>query len=165
MGKFETSLETGIHAKLNELAGNYSGTSKVWFGPDNLADESPITGSFRSMLGGRFLLHEYKGSFQGAPLEGIQLIGYDLLTDRYQIAWVDSFHMSTGIMLSLGKAGMPDAAVLGNYSTGGETPQTWGWETSLQAADGTIVLTAYNISPEGERDKATEITYDTKFGK
>ncbi len=162
MDKFSESLSTGIHARLQSLAGNYMGTSRVWFGPDNLVDESPVEGNLEPVLDGRFLLHRYKGNFQGKPLEGIQLIGYDLHTDCFQVAWVDSFHMSTGILFSTGAKGAGTTQALGSYSTGGEQPQFWGWETVFEKKGSDLVITAYNISPEGERDKATEVVYSLK---
>lgn len=158
MGKFENSLSGGKHAALNAIVGHYTGVSKVWFGPE-LADESPVAGNFTAVLGGRFLLHQYKGSFQGNPLEGLQLIGYDFNTAEYQIAWVDSFHMSTGILFSKSAAAAEDCNVLGTYSTGGDAPQFWGWRTVLEISDDKVLFTSYNISPEGEEEKATELSY------
>jgi len=71
--KFETSKATGNHFQLSRLAGEWEGTAKTWFEPDTVADESPVSGTMRTILGGRFILHEYQGSFGGKPLEGIAL--------------------------------------------------------------------------------------------
>jgi hypothetical protein len=70
-----------------------------------LADESPTTGSFRSILDGRFIIYEYSGSLNEKPLGGVAIIGCDLATQKFQSAWVDSFHMSTAMMFSEGTAG------------------------------------------------------------
>ena len=103
MKKFESSLESGIHQKLNQLSGSWEGMTKTWFEPDQLADESPMQGTIRPLLDGRFMIHEYQGMISGKPFKGIAIIGYDLGNKEYQCAWIDSFHMSTGILFSSGK--------------------------------------------------------------
>ena len=50
-------------------------------------------------------MHEYPGELQGKPFEGVAIYGFDLATNKFQSAWVDSFHMSTAIMFSEGDAG------------------------------------------------------------
>jgi hypothetical protein len=158
-GKFETSLESGIHAKLSALVGRWKGTTKTWFEPGVVADESEMTGTFRPVLGGRFVMHEYSGSLNGKPFEGIAIYGYDISNDSFQCSWMDSFHMGTGIMLSNGKGTENGFSVLGSYG-GSDIPVPWGWRTvaELQQPD-LLVITAYNISPEGQEDKATETVY------
>jgi Protein of unknown function (DUF1579) len=49
---------------LQEFAGQWKGTTKIWFGPDQLVDDdSAVEGTTRSVLDGRFLLHEKDKSF------------------------------------------------------------------------------------------------------
>ena len=67
--KFEASKTTGAHFRLSKLVGEWEGITKTWFEPDKIADESPMRGSVRLVLGGRFIVHEYKGSMGGKPLE------------------------------------------------------------------------------------------------
>lgn len=159
--KFETSKITGVHAQLARMVGAWTGTTKVWFGQDVLGDESPVKGTMKLILDGRFILHEYTGSLGGKPLEGLAIYGYHLALGKIQSAWIDSFHNGSAIMFSEGKRDTKDMDMLGSYAyiTPG-TEQYWGWRTTIDINnDNELIVTAYNISPEGEEVKATETVY------
>ena len=156
--KFETSKTTGAHFQLSRLAGEWEGIARVYFEPGKVADESPVRGSMRPVLDGRFILYEYRGSFGGKPLEGIAIYGYHLGLGKYQSAWLDSFHNGSAMMFSEGNDGSDEFSVLGSYAY--VTPEEvhhWKWRTNLEIRnDDEVIFTAYNISPEGEEQKATE---------
>lgn len=157
--KFEISLESGIHQHLQAMIGDWKGNTKTWFEPGTLADESPVTASIRPILGGRFLLYQYQGSLAGTPFEGSATIGYDLGNDKFQVSWIDSFHMGTAIMLSEGSSVEHGFSVLGSYG-GPDIPVPWGWRTVVQLQEpDQLTVTAFNISPEGKEDKATETIF------
>lgn len=161
MGKeaFEASLANGAHHRLAQMAGDWEGTFRLWFQPDELACEAAQRGRIRSVLGGRFLLHEYESSFNDEPIEGIALYGHHLDDNEWQAAWAESFGTGTQLMLCTGRGDDPRLAVLGSYGDGQEGPR-WGWRTQLEQPDpDTLIITMTNISPTGEETKAVETRY------
>lgn len=159
--KFSESKSTGAHAQLSRLVGEWEGTTKTWFEPENVADESPVKGSIRLIMDGKFAIHEYDGHFADKSLHGLTIIGYDLNLKRFQSAWIDSFHNGTAIMFSEGERGNQDMSLLGGYTyITPELEQRWGWRSVIEVIhENELLLTAYNISPEGEASKATETRY------
>lgn len=162
MSKFEESKKDGMHHKLSLLAGEWEGVTKTWFEPDKIGDESPMKGTMKIILDGRFILHEYKGSIEGKPLEGISIYGYDMVEGCFQSVNIDSFHSGTTIMMQNGVPGTNKLSALGSYTfkASPEEIYHWGWRTEIDMVDNdNLLITIYNISPEGESAKAVETAY------
>ncbi|MEM9490490.1 MAG: DUF1579 domain-containing protein [Myxococcota bacterium] len=155
----------GAHHHLSQLVGTWHGTTQTWFEPGKLADESPWQATIRMAVDDRFALYEYQGSLQGKPLAGLAIIGYHIDRERYEMAWVDSFHTGTEIMYCTGTPAAERFAVLTHY---GPPDAQWGWRTEITfgGAEGGaesdsdhLIITAFNITPAGDEGKAVETRY------
>jgi len=143
---------------LTALVGVWDGVYRLWLEPGVLRSESPARATIRPVLDGRYVVHDYEWADQGAPQHGTMLLGSDG-DDVWPVAWIDTWHTGRSIMPCKGDAG-PDATVLGSYAGGGET---WGWRTTWAMPDADhLVVTAWNLSPQGQQDKATETTYERR---
>jgi hypothetical protein len=144
------------HHFLSQLAGGWTGISRLWLEPDTLTDQSPVVGNIQLILDGRFALYLYQGAIQDEPQHGLFTFGYNTLLDRYEASWVDSWHNNTAIMFCTGSATDHGFSVLGSYPDPNGGPD-WGWRTEVELVDADhLVITAYNISPEGGEAMATE---------
>ncbi len=151
------------------MAGEWEGVYRLWFERDMLAAESSQRGSIRTVLGGRFLLHEYSWEFDGRSYAGVALYGYHIDEKCWECAWIDSFHSGSSIMFSQGQVFSHSAgetqpahfAVLGSYGDGQTPPgPRWDWRTEIeQPDDDRLVIVMTNISPDGEEAKAVEVDY------
>jgi len=157
------ALQDIPHRLLSRMIGDWEGIYRLWFERDMLASESVQRGTLRSVLGGRFLLHEYCWEFDGRTYGGLALLGHHLDERRWESAWVDSFHTGTAILQSRAEqpGGPGHFAVLGDYGDGQQPPgPRWGWRTEIeQPEDDRLVIVMTNISPSGEEAKAVEVEY------
>lgn len=162
MGKaeFEASLASGAHAALARMAGQWEGRTQVWFDPDQPAVmDVPQRATFRSVLGGRFLLHEYAYGAGDEAGEGMALYGVHLDGEACQSAWVDTFHTGTALFFSHAPRDTAGYSVLAHYGDGKGGPD-WGWRTELsQPADDALLIVMFNIEPDGQASRAVETRY------
>jgi len=155
----QASMTTGPHSMLARLCGSWKGMTKTFFEPDILTDKSPWQGTISPILNGLFVQYNYSGSLQGKPLTGTAIFGYNIIANKYQCAWMDSFHNGTSMMFCEGLLNDTTVNVLGKYDAPDGSPP-WGWRTTVEiTTTDKIVVTMYNITPEGIEAKAVETIF------
>ena len=80
---------TQEHGWLQKFTGEWRTESKGTMGPDQPPIQCSGTLSSRK-LGEFWIVNEMKGEMSGAPMTGIQTIGYDEVKNKYVGTWVDS---------------------------------------------------------------------------
>lgn len=92
------------HHVLERLRGDWDVTVKDEHGP------SVAHSRIRMILGGRYVVEDFKGILGSAPYEGRNTIGFNNATGLYEATWIDS--LNTGMMNSKGRFDPPTDTLL-----------------------------------------------------
>lgn len=146
------------HAALEPLIGRWDHTVTIWMEPGAEPMEMSATSEARWILGDRYVVQEYEGTFAGMPFHGRDLVGYDNLEEKYFSIWIDNH--STGPMVTWGTydAETRTLTMEGTYSDPmtGRTGVATRTVTRF-ADDGTVVYESYGPGPDGEMIKVMEV--------
>lgn len=139
--------------------GEWLGTKQLYLSPPpEPAVSSPSRLSICPIAGGNFLQFSYDWTYEDEAQSGVLLFGFSEEQNGASAAWVDSFHMSSKIMLGTGTVLEGGAAVQGSY----EAPPgpDWGWRITIRPlSPAELQIAMHNISPEGQEDLAVQLDY------
>lgn len=135
------------HVVLGRFVGHWRGATQLWFDPAKEPERTMTELHAELVLGGRWLRVTYQGVAFAKPHAGEMILGYHDDAREYEVAWIDSFHTGSAIMLSTGRAETPGVvSVLGSYLAG---TQRWGWRTRLECpSPDELLLQAFNVPPD-----------------
>ena len=145
------------HQALAKQAGNWTWELTSWPAPGAPAEKSSGTMSARTILGGRYLVEDWKGTAMEMPFEGQGVTGYDNAKKQYFSTWVDNF--GTGVMTSWGTR---DDASKTTTMKGSFTDPMTGKEQNVRSInreidDNHFTFEMYGPGPDGKEYKTMEI--------
>lgn len=88
------------HAYFGAFSGQWSVTTTMWPMPGMPPTVSNNDVRGELLMGGRFLKMSWSGMMMGQPFEGLQIIGFDNLQNKYITFWIDN--TSTAFFLTMG---------------------------------------------------------------
>ncbi len=137
--------------------GQWQGTKNLYLEPPT-ALTSPSHLAVRPVAGGSFLQFDYDWIYEGETQSGVLLFGFSDASNVANAAWVDSFHMSSGIFSCTGTALDRSARLLGSYPA--PPDPDWGWRITLHSVSAdALQIVMHNISPAGQEDLAVQADF------
>ncbi|MBI5443425.1 MAG: DUF1579 domain-containing protein [Deltaproteobacteria bacterium] len=151
------AVPSAPHQLLASLAGAWTTRTTAWMEPGQPPVEGTGTCHQKMLLGGRYLQQEYAGEMMGKPFEGVNLLGYDNFTKKYQSVWIDS--MSTGVYYFEGAASADGRTITqeSHYEDPVRGPMTW--RSVMRIVDNDALEYEMFVTPEGgAEEKMMEMT-------
>ncbi len=149
------------HKLLAKLAGSWTTRTRGWFEPDKPPMESTGACEQKLVLDGRYLQQFYSGDMMGAPFTGINLLGYNNHTRKYESIWIDS--MSTAIYYFVGTASADGRTITQecSYDDPVRGPCVWRSVTRIKD-DNTLEFQMFLTPKGGKEEKMMEMTVSRK---
>lgn len=145
--------------ELRDLVGRWQGTNRLWLAPSEPVRISESNAEVTIVSQGQFAELGYTWSEGDQPQEGRVIIGQGAHPNRLRAVWFDTWHMRDDFMALDGTSeeGM-GFSLTGSYAA--PPGPDWGWQIALEMQEnGTFKLVMYNITPEGDKLLAVEVTY------
>jgi hypothetical protein len=99
----ELGMPGNEHKRLANLVGTWNADVNCWM--DEKATEpmhSSGTATYKTIWEGRFIQGEFKGDMGGMPFTGMETLGYNRASNKFECNWIDS--MGTAQMFQTGTA-------------------------------------------------------------
>ncbi len=152
------ALPGPAHELIAKTAGTWKVVMKSWMDPASSPMVSEGVEVGEMIFGGRYLKSSFKGETFGGAFEGLGLLGYDNLKQKYVGIWLDS--MSTGMMDYEGDYDPAARALVchGDF-VDAATGETRTAKLVTRFLDDHHVFEMWGPGPTGEMVKWMEMTY------
>lgn len=149
------------HKLLAKLEGSWTTRSRGWMEPDKPPVVSAGTCEQKLILDGHYLRQEYTGDMMGQPFTGINILGYNNQTKKYESIWIDS--MSTAIYFFEGTASADGRTITQkcSYDDPVRGPAVWRSVTKIKD-DNTQEFEMFIKPKAGKEEKMMEMTVSRK---
>jgi hypothetical protein len=149
------------HKLFAKLEGSWTTKSRGWMEPDKPPMESAGTCEQKLVLDGHYLQQVYTGDMMGAPFTGINLLGYNNHTKKYESIWIDS--MNTAIYFFEGTASKDGKIITQkcSYDDPVRGPSVWRSVTKIKDAN-TQEFEMFITPKGGKEEKMMEMTVARK---
>ncbi len=149
------------HKLLAKLEGSWTTRSRGWLEPDKPPRESIGTCEQKAILDGHYLRQEYTGDMMGIPFTGINLLGYNNHTKKYESVWLDS--MSTAVYYFVGTGSADGRTITQECSYDDPVRGPCVWRSVTRIKDDNTVEFEMFITPKGGKEsKMMEMTVSRK---
>lgn len=146
------------HEALASRAGSWKIEGQMWMAPGADPTPMPATAETEVLLGGRYIVEEFRSTVMGMPFEGRLMQGYDNLNQRYWSLWTDN--MSTAYWLSHGTETSPGEVEFTGTATDFLTPNGRPMRmTTTTNADGSYTMKMFDTSKDGGEFQSMELRY------
>ena len=148
------------HRLLAKLEGSWITRTRGWL-EGKPATESSGTCEQKLVLDGHYLQQTYTGDMMGAPFTGINLLGYNNHTRKYESIWIDS--LSTAIYYFAGKGSADGKTITQecSYDDPVRGPAVWRSVTRIKD-DNTLEFEMFIAPKGGKEEKMMEMTVSRK---
>lgn len=132
-----------VGQRLDSFVGEWAGENDLRMMPEDAFTSSPSTATATSAAGGSAVMLAYTwADFDGAPQDGLLVLGDGPLPGRVAAIWVDAWHQQPRWMDMAGSVSEHRVSVSGAY---GEGDESGGWHIHLHLDDPqTLVMTMDN---------------------
>lgn len=155
MAKMQPAKE---HAELAKSVGDWDADCETYM-PGSPVMKSKGSAKISTIMGGRFLREEFKGTMMGQPFDGIMLLGFDNNLKRYDCMWIDS--MGTGMMVTHSKTDSP-AELTGEFYCPMVKKEVTARLVNKNVSNDEHVFEMYSPGPDGKEALMMKITYHRK---
>jgi len=144
------------HKLLAKLEGSWTTRSKGWENGKQVM-ESTGTCEQKLILNGHYLRQEYAGDMMGAPFTGINILGYNNHTKKYESIWIDS--MSTAVYFFVGTGSSDGKTITQECSYDDPVKGLAVWRSVTRIKDDNTQEFEMFITPKGgKEEKMMEMT-------